>query len=182
MLMRWAMGLALLCGLLAPPAAAQEQQQQIPYRAKLSTCLQTGDYTCAYDVLMEHGQNNDFPDVAVSVEGGPTVFGSLLFAVIDRSAEALDLETRRAMAEQAIAYAFDSQPEDGFAAGPYLLLLAEICREQEDRNCVITAGRSVQVFVEQGVWYFDGIGDGQGANDVAARAQDIISYYEGITQ
>ena len=178
--MRWAMGLALICGLLAMPAAAQDQQ--VPYRAKLSACLESDDYTCAYDVLMEYGQNNNFPEVAVSVEGGATVFGTLLFAVIDRSKAALDLDTRRAMAEQAIAYAFDSQPEDGFAAGPYLLLLAEICREQEDRNCLITAGRSVQVFWEQGVWYLDAIGDGQGDNDIAGRAVDIISHYEGITQ
>ncbi len=181
--MRVAIGVALLCGLLAAPVAAQdEEQQQVPYRAKLSACFEAEDFVCAYDVLMEFGQANDFPDVAVSVEGGPTVFGTLLFAVIDRSKEALDLDTRRAMAEQAVAYAFDSQPEDGFASGPYLLLLAEICREQEDRNCVITAGRSVQVFWEQGVWYVDAIGDGEGENDIAARAQDIISYYEGITQ
>ena len=103
-------------------------------------------------------------------------------ATTGKSIDGFSLLNYGGMAEQAVAYAFDSQPEDGFASGPYLLLLAEICREQEDRNCVITAGRSVQVFWEQGVWYVDAIGDGEGENDIAARAQDIISYYEGITQ
>lgn len=184
MLMRWT-GSLLICGLLAAPAAAQDrpaQDQQVPYRAQLSACLENDDYTCAYDVLMAHGESNGFTPVAVSLEGGPTVFGSLLFAVIDRSAEALDPETRRAMAEQAISYVFDAQPEDGFAAGPYLLLLAEICREQQDRTCVITAGRSVQLFLEQEVWYFDGSDIAQGDKDVRTRAEEIVRHYEEITQ
>lgn len=168
--------------LLGQAAQAQVEAAPREYRELLAICMETEDFLCAFDVLMEHGELADFPPVAVSVESGPTVFGSLMFAVIDRSKDRLDLDTRRSLAEQAIGYVFDAQPEQPFAAGPYLLLLAEICRELEDRSCILTAGQSVQIFWQQELWYFKGPDGAEGDTDVAARAEAFLDFYEEYIQ
>lgn len=154
-------------------AQAQVEAEPREYRELLALCMETEDFLCAFDVLMEHGELADFPPVAVSVEAGPTLFGSLMFAVIDRSRDRLDLQTRRDLAEQAIGYVFDAQPDLPYAAGPFLLLLAEMCRELEDRPCILTAGQSVQIFWQQELWYFTGPDEAEGETDVAARVQSI---------
>ncbi len=161
---------------------AQVEAERKEYRELLALCFDSDDFLCAFDVLMEHGELEGMPPVAVSVEGGPTVFGSLMFAIIDRAKERLDPDIRRSMAEQAISYIFDAQPDQPYAVGPFMLLYGEICREQEDRRCVLTAGQSVELFLEQDVWYFRGSDAAEGASDVRARAVAFVQYFKGLLE
>lgn len=173
---------AIWCVLMCWPLAATAQidTERKEYRELLALCLETEDFLCAFDVLMEHGELEGMPPVAVSVQGGPTGFGSLMFAIIDRAKDRLGAETRRTMAEQAIGYVFDSQPEQPYAVGPFMLLYGEICRELEDRRCVLTAGQSVDLFLAQDVWYFNGgASDGTGT-DVRARAMAFVAYFKEL--
>lgn len=178
-MLRTLWGLILAASLWAPAALAQVEDAPREYRELLSLCLDTEDFLCAFDVLMEHGELEGMPPVAVSVEGGPTAFGALMFAIIDRSEGRLDLNTRKSLAEQAIGYTFDAQPEQPYAVGPFLLLYGEICRGLEDRACVLQAGQSVQLFLEQDLWYYRGV---SGGRDVPERAAEFVSHFRELTQ
>ncbi|MEM8788317.1 MAG: hypothetical protein AAGE76_08640 [Pseudomonadota bacterium] len=169
---------ALLAACLWPAAAAaQAPERHVTFRDTVAACLVDDDFACAFEALMDFGAENEMPPVAVSVDGGPTLFGMQMFAVIDRARADLPPETRREMAERAISYTYDAQPDDPFAAGPFLLLYGEICKEMADRRCETEAVQALQLFWDQGLWYFPGLGDLQGENDARARADRFLSEF-----
>ncbi len=174
MLRRAAQAAALAAALLAQPAAAQVADGTASYRADLSRCMEVGDMVCALEVLLAFGEEKAFEPVAVSVDGGPTIYGTQLYAVLARAEEQVPAETWKAMTEAVVSYVLDAQPQDAFAPAPFILLNGEACAATGDRRCVLNAASHVQLMLSTGQWYFPGIGDMQGDNDARVRAEAFV--------
>lgn len=170
--------LALALTVAALPARAQVSfDEETAYKPKLNTCLTKEDYPCALEVLLNHGANSGRPGVVVPGRKSATLLGAQMFAVLDRAQGKVPDDTYHKMAEAALNYVLDAQPDSATATGPFILLFAEGCLAIEDWNCVRTATQPLQILMSTGGFYITGENNSEGKPDVNTRVINLIQEF-----
>ncbi|WP_112323238.1 hypothetical protein [Oceanibium sediminis] len=169
--------LALGLAATAPLHAQVSQDEDAAYKPRLNACLVDEDYACAVDTLIEFGRST--PLGIVVSQGKPTVLGIQLFGSIDMASQNLSPAETRDLAERALNFVLDKQPDSGTAPAPFVLLMGEACLAQGDLDCVRTAIQPLQMWMGAGQMYIKTSAEGTGKPDTQTR---IIELSKGFRE